>query len=71
MSDTYSIVCHETKQALWIGQGRGSMSCFYSGEPETMQRLGLFLKATMGKALVVMNDHETHNLDYAEFDGKS
>lgn len=55
MSVTYSLVCHETKQRCWIGQG-ADLRIFYSDEPETMERLGRFLQATIGKNLVVMCD---------------
>jgi len=55
MSQTFRLVCHETKQKIWIGQGQ-NLICFYSGEPETMARLGRFLAATLGKSLVVLND---------------
>jgi hypothetical protein len=56
VSQTFRLVCHETKQKIWIGQGWGAMDTFYSGEPETMERLGRFLVATIGKPLVVLND---------------
>jgi len=70
MSTTFHLVCHETKQTLWIGQGRGGeMTTLYYGEPETMGRLRAFLNATAGKPLVLMNDHTIENLDgYAELD---
>jgi hypothetical protein len=69
MSRTYSLVCHETQQALWIGQGRYSdagMTTFYSGMPVVMQRLGRFLEATRGKPLVLLSDDERP--DYKEFE---
>ena len=51
MSETFYLVCHETKQRMWIGQGWGQMTSFYTGEPETMQRLHDFLNAHIGKPL--------------------
>lgn len=43
MSQTYSIVCHETKEKLWIEQGTGGMPRLYTSEPETMEALHWFL----------------------------
>jgi hypothetical protein len=70
MSQTFSLVCHETKQLLWIGQGhRGAMTNFYAGDPETMSRLGRFLEITRGKALVVVcNDTDGYDLEYQAFE---
>lgn len=72
MSQTFSIVCHETRQMLWIGQGReGVMTSFYSGDPIVMERLGRFLEATRGRPLVVVcNDTEGFDLEYEEFGGE-
>jgi len=67
MSRTYSLVCHETKQTLWIGQGPG-MSTFYSGHADCMERLGRFLSATIGHQLVVeCDDLEGFHEGYTEF----
>lgn len=73
MSKTFSIVCHDTKQRLWVGQGRGAMTTFYSGQPEIMARLGRFLEATRGKALFVLcNDEDVGDvLEYEEFEESS
>jgi hypothetical protein len=72
MSQTFSLVCHATKQTLWIGQGHGGvMSSFYYGEPKTMERLKRFLVATMGKNLVLMENERIANLldeTYTEFE---
>lgn len=59
MSRTFEIACPETKKKLWIGQGSSdNMSTFYSGEPETMEQLGHFFNAHLGKMLVVVDsDH--------------
>lgn len=68
MSRTFSLVCHETKQSLWIGQscqGEPGMAIFYSGMPEVMDRLGRFLIATQGKPLCATCDGWT---DYEEFE---
>ena len=66
MSQTFSIVCDETKQKLWIGQGHGhKMTCLYSGEKETMENIRKFLDSTMGKPLRMVVDADLD--DYAEF----
>lgn len=73
MSRNFSIVCHETKQRLWIGQGHCSptpphapdMEVFYSNEFFTMEMLGRFLRATVGKTLVVLDEDDVPN-EYTE-----
>jgi len=69
MSSTYSIICRETKQRVWIGQGdRNSMSSFYSGDPKIMSNLAGFLNATIGKSLeFVRNDVNEFVYDFQEF----
>lgn len=68
MSQTFSIACDETKQKVWVGQGWGSMTNFYSGEPETMKRLGEFLRTHEGKELKLLCD-DTHGMlcEFEEF----
>lgn len=71
MSQTFSIVCHETKQKIWIGQGNGGrMTVFYSSMPDVMDRLARFLSAMKGKPLVLIcNDTDGDVADhYEEFD---
>lgn len=58
MSQTYSIVCRETKQKVWIGQGWGEMTSLYSGEQDTMERLRKFLNETKSKTLEFVCDDE-------------
>lgn len=72
MSQTFSLVCHKTKQKLWLGQGHnGAMNTFFSGDPETMSRLGRFLEATRGSSLnLVCDDTEGFDLEYWDFEGK-
>lgn len=68
MSQTYSLVCHETRQRVWVGQGWGRMESFYSGEPATMRRLGTFLAAHEGHALMFLcEDTNESILDYREW----
>lgn len=67
MSQTYSLVCHETKRRIWIGQGWGQMSVFYSGEADTMKALGNFLRTHEGKPLVLLCDDSHESIfDYLE-----
>jgi len=69
MSRTYELVCHETRQRMWIGQGQEGMTHLYHG-PEQLKLLADFLEVTRGKSLVVLcNDTEGDDwLDYEEFD---
>ena len=68
MSQTYSLVCHETQQRVWVGQGWGKMESFYSGDPETMKRLGTFLAAHEGHTLVLLcNDTNEFVFDYRDW----
>ena len=72
MSQTHSIVCHETKEKLWIGQGNGGMSCFYTGESETMEALRWFLDKNREYALNMVcnnNDNDEACVDYACWSG--
>jgi hypothetical protein len=67
MSQTFSLVCKEAKLKIWIGQGWGAMTNFYSGMPEVMQRLGRFLEATRGKQLqLICNDREDDDFEECE-----
>lgn len=70
MSQTFSLVCRETKQVIWVGQGHeGKMTNFYTGNPRVMDRLGDFLRATAGKNIVlVCNDLDSDHYDYEDFD---
>lgn len=69
MSKTFELVCHETRQRMWIGQGQKGMTHLYSG-PGQLKLLADFLEVTRGKPLVVMcTDTEGDDwLDYEEFD---
>lgn len=69
MSNSFILVCHETRQRLWIGQGADMMTVFYSGEPDTMALLGEFLSETQGKALCLLNCSGIGDevLDYEEY----
>lgn len=62
MSSNYRLICRETKKMIWVGQGWSDkgMETFYSGEEDTMNALGLFLKEHEGKDLVLVNsDYHT------------
>ena len=68
MSRTFEIVCHETRQTLWIGQGQSQeLSYFYSNNSKVMCKLSRFLAVTLGKNLVVL-DSEYVDSDYQEFE---
>ena len=54
MSQTFALVCYETKQKIWVGQGWNAMTTFYSGMPEVISKLGRFLEATRGRPLVLI-----------------
>ena len=51
MSNTYALVCHETRQGVWIGQGWDKMTSFYTAEPKTMETLKRFLNDHINKDL--------------------
>ena len=66
MSRSYHLVCPEMKISLWVGQGWGGMTCFYSTQ-EHLGRLHRFLNFTWGKSLVMM-DSEHVDTDWPEFE---
>ena len=67
MSQTFSLVCHETKKRIWIGQGWGKMDVFYSGEPNTLAALGSFLREHQDKPLVLVCDDKHEEIwDYLD-----
>jgi len=67
MSDTWSLICDETREKIWVGQGNVSMSIFYSGEKSTMRELAEFLDRNKWKNLRLVSDMlcEDHE-DYKE-----
>ena len=69
MSQTFSLVCEETKQKVWVGQGWGEMTVFYSGDPRTMEQLGKFLRDHEGMALRLLceDTHDDMLLEYTEY----
>lgn len=69
MSLSFVLVCPETKQKLWVGQGHHDctqgykpvMEALYSGAVET-EKLREFLNATYGKQLALaVEDYGKHN----------
>jgi hypothetical protein len=60
MSETYELACIPCKKKLWIGQSQNSNPpfCFYSGEPDTMQSLKMFLWEHRGHSLI-MDESQT------------
>jgi hypothetical protein len=70
MSQTHSIVCHATKERLWIGQGTGPMTNFYSREPKTMEALQWFLQKNRDHALrMICNDLDESCINYLCWSG--
>ena len=72
MSQTYSLVCHEIKGKIWVGQGYEKMTVFYSGEPETMSGLQAFLNASRGHPIFFVCDDTLPDdmdkvLDYKDY----
>jgi len=51
MSQTWSLVCDETREKIWIGQGTARMSIFYTAHPEIMAELKEFLADHRDKPL--------------------
>ena len=69
MSQHLSLVCKETKQRIWIGQGMGEMSVFYHNEPELMKKLQTFLNDHRDKDIVFLcNDQNDYVYDYKSYD---
>lgn len=68
MSRTFELVCHETRQRLWIGQGREEMTKLYTSPPAA-ERLRSFLAATKGKPFVLMCSDTDYGdwIDYDDF----
>lgn len=66
MSRTHHLVCHAKKLHIWVGQGmnaKGQMASFYSGDPETMLRLGEFLRLTQGHDIRLVDSEEVNYRD--------
>ena len=56
MSTTFDIICVKCKKDLWIGQG----DILYTGEPETMEKLRVFLHEHKNHPLLFTNDQATY-----------
>ena len=67
MSTDYKLVCPETMEGVWIGQGNGGMKVLYSGEADTMEFLRRFLVETQGKSLKLISEHDETWGDYKEY----
>jgi hypothetical protein len=69
MSQTYSIICRETKQRVWIGQGdKENIISYYYGSPVVMENLLGLLNSTIGKKLeAVCNNTNEEVYDFEEF----
>ena len=82
MSQTYSLVCHEIKGKVLIGEGGAEMSFFYgfipsdlspmvdcSEFPKAMEGLKDFLNASRGHPIFLLNNETEggENLEYREY----
>lgn len=77
MALTFTLVCHETKQKIWVGQGHHhhethlpTLEAFYSGDEKVMEALCRFLNATLGKPLMLVVEEFEENKEvwsYEEF----
>lgn len=64
MSNTFYLVCDETKKKVWIGQGWTEMTTFYSGESSTMESLKKFLNDHLRENLRMTSCHDETILGY-------
>lgn len=66
MSYSFSLVCQETKESIWIGQGRNEdrMAVIYTGHPEIIRELIRFLNNNINKNIRFMNsDRMAEDID--------
>lgn len=69
MSQTFSLVCRETKCRVWLGQGWGKMETLYSGKQLTMEALKQFLNDHIGKQLeFVCDEADFDEAKYRKYD---
>lgn len=61
------LVCPDTMEGVWIGQGFGGMKSFYSGDPEIMEFLRRFLVDTQGKNLKLIDEYDETWGDYKDY----
>lgn len=68
MSASYALGCPEVKQYIWVGQGNGGMTTFYTGETDTMLGLTIFLNKYRKHTfrLIYMDDWE-EGVDWQDF----
>ena len=65
MSSNFRLICEETKQKIWVGQGwvDKGMETFYSDDKLTMIALGKFLREHEGKNIKLVNSDYYEGLD--------
>jgi len=69
MSQTYSLICRETKQAVWLGQGSFDELKSLYNDKKTHDALKLFLIETFGKQLeFVCDDANDEVFQYENLD---
>jgi hypothetical protein len=72
MFHTFSLVCHETRTRIWLGQGWDTMTCFFGGDEQIQQDLRRFLVDHMEKPLrLVCDDPDAEMLKYARYENGS
>lgn len=57
MSTTYDLECLDCKEQIWIGQ----RDYIYTGEPQTMELLRVFLFVHLRHNLRFVSEHDAHD----------
>lgn len=68
MSKTFSIACKDCEKQLWIGQSKKEDFKIYSGNPEVMRNLRLFLWEHKGHNLKFDENCESEIAEYEEME---
>jgi len=69
MSNSYSLVCHETKVKMWIGQGWKECDVLYVGDKKTIDIFLNFLNDNRGKPLYFIDNNDDESvLEYKDYD---
>ena len=68
MSQSFVLCCPATHRYVWVGQGWGAMTTFYTGQPHTMLALQDFLNTHAGHPLYFMTSEQMYALPDARDD---
>lgn len=75
MSQTFSLVCHATKQKCWAGQSslRAPNGVVVYSAPDEARAIARFLQATVGHSVILLEDEKAPEAcdDYEEFNDPS